>query len=210
MNKVTRSIVLFLNLFVAFLLALAVLGVYISPVHISFFSFIGFAFPFLWITNLIFSIFWLIKKRKRLIISLILVVLSWNQWDAVFQISGKNIHKSEKQDNYITVMSYNVRMFDKYIWTKDKQTPEKIYQFIKDQNPDILCIQEFYINNKKNQYSENNILSKFKQYKFKHLEYNIQTKSGKKYGLATFSKYPLPIQSPCILKTPQTSVFKQI
>ncbi len=196
MNKVARSVILFINLFVAFLLALAALGAYISPSHINFLSFLGFAFPFLWLSNVVFSIFWLIKKRKRLIISLILVILTWNQWNAVFQLSGRKISENEKQDDYITVMSYNVRMFDKYIWTKDKNTPEKIYQFIKDQNPDILCIQEFYINNKKNQYSENNILSKFKQYKYKYLEYNIQTKSGKKYGLATFSKFPITNTKP--------------
>ncbi len=175
---------------------LASLGAYISPVHINFLSFLGFIFPFLWISNVVFAVFWMFKKRKRLIISLSLIILTWSQWNAVFQLSNKDLPTNIDKGHTITVMSYNVRMFDKYVWTKDKETPKKIYQFIKDQNPDILCIQEFYINNKKNQYSENNILSKFKQYKYKHLEYNIKTKSGRKYGLATFSKYPITSTKP--------------
>ena len=191
MNKVTRSLVFLLNLFFASVLLLASIGGYISPAHISFISFLGFVFPFFWVANVLFVIYWVFKKRKRVLISLTLIIITWSQWNGVFQLNGRNIENLKQPETGISVMSYNVRMFDKYVWTKDKNTPQKIYQFIKEQNPDVLCLQEFYINNKKDQYSENNILSKFKQYKYKHLEYNIVTKSGKKYGLATFSKYPI-------------------
>lgn len=196
LNKVARSFVFLLNILAVLLLVLAYLSIYISPAHINFLSFLGFGFPMFWFVNLFFVVYWGAKKRKRLFISLTLIVLSWSQLHSIFQISGDNEIAIEELNNPLTVMSYNVRMFDKYVWTKNKETPQKIYQFIKDQNPDVLCIQEFYVNNKKAQYSENNILSKFKQYKYKHLEYNIKTKSGKKYGLATFSKYPIENRVP--------------
>lgn len=200
MNKVARSLVFILNLAVLLLLVLSYLGSFISPVHINFLSFLTFGFPLFWLLNLFFAIFWLIKKRKRSFISVLLVVVTWQQWLAVFQISGVSDKEAKELKNPLTVMSYNVRMFDKYLWTKDKKTPEKIYEFIKNENPDVLCIQEFYINNKQKQYSENNILSKFKQYKYKHLEYNIETNSGKKYGLATFSKFPIIDKKPLFFK----------
>lgn len=191
MSKITRSVLFLFNLIAIALLLLSYLGAYVSPVHISFVSFLGFGFPLFWALNLFFFIFWLLKRRKRLVFSLILILLTWSQWHGVFKLSGSKNIDVEKMGNPVSIMSYNVRMFDKYVWTGDKETPQKIYQFIKEQNPDILCLQEFYVNNKNPQYSENNIISKFKQYKYKHLEYNIITKSGRKYGLATFSKYPI-------------------
>ncbi len=199
-HKITRSFISFLNLIILVLIGLTYLGSYVSPEHISFLSFVGFAFPIIWLGNLFFVIYWAFKKRKRIVFSLLALILTWSQWRAVFPINtSKNIAKSELQ-HPLQIMSYNVRMFDRYAWTKDKTTPQKIYQFIKEQNPDVLCIQEFYINNKNSQYSENNILSKFKQFKYKHLEYNIKTKSGKKYGLATFSKYPIIAKKPLTFK----------
>ncbi len=189
-GKISRSILFLINLGFFILLLLAYLSSVISPVHISFISFISFGFPFFWIINVVFAIFWFILKRKRGLPSLILVIITFHLWFAVFQLKGK--YKAIKDFNKpLTIMSYNVRMFDRYNWTGDKTTPDKIYKFIHDQNPDILCIQEFFINNKNKQHSENKILLKFKQYRYKHLEYNIVTKSGKKFGLATFSKYPI-------------------
>ncbi|MGQ1785826.1 MULTISPECIES: endonuclease/exonuclease/phosphatase family protein [unclassified Saccharicrinis] len=199
-HKITRSFITLINTIALVLIGLAYLGAYVSPAHISFLSFVGFAFPLLWLTNLFFVVYWALKKRKRLVFSLLALIITWTQWHAVFTINtGKKVDKTELQKP-VSIMSYNVRMFDKYVWTGDLATPQKIYQFIKDQNPDVLCIQEFYINNDNQQYSENYILSKFKQFKYKHLEYNIETESGKKYGLATFSKYPIIDKKPLMFE----------
>ncbi len=194
-NKISRSFIFLVNLGFIVLLLLAYLSSVISPVHINFISFISFAFPLIWIINVIFAVIWLINKRKRGLISLALVIITSNLWFSVFQFEGK--HKEISTFNKpLTVMSYNVRMFDRYLWTKDKTTPDKIYDFIRKENPDVLCIQEFFINNKNSQHSENKILAKFKQYRYKHIEYNIETKSGQKFGLATFSKFPIINKKP--------------
>lgn len=199
-RNITRSFVSILNLIALLLIGLAYLSVYVSPEHIGFVSLIGFVFPVLWLINLFFVIFWIFRKRKRAAFSLLAIVVTWWLWWAMFPINSSSNISSKDLNNPLQVMSYNVRMFDKYVWTGDKDTPQKIYDFIKQQNPDVLCLQEFYINNKNPQYSENNILSQFKQFKYKHLEYNIQTKSGKKYGLATFSKYPITSQKPLLFE----------
>ncbi len=200
MSKVTRSLVTILNITVGLLLLLAYLGAFVSPVHINFISFLGFGFPFFWVLNLICVIYWLLKRRKRLLFSLVLIVISWWQWHAVFQLQGEQNIDRKKLNNPATVMSYNVRMFDRYVWTGDHKTPQKIYEFIRKENPDILCIQEFFVNNQKQPYSENNILSKFKQFRYKHIEYIAESKSGRKYGLATFSKFPIIDKKPLYFK----------
>jgi len=44
----------------------------------------------------------------------------------------------------LSVMSYNVRMFNRYKWIDIEDIPGKIRHFIKEENPDILSIQEYY------------------------------------------------------------------
>ncbi len=175
---------------------MSVLGAYVSPVHSSFLSFIGFGFPLFFILNILFGIFWLINRRKRALFCLVALLISWGQWYNIFQIEGQSVDDLSTLNRPISIMSYNVRMFDRYNWSGDKETPQKIYEFLRKENPDVLCVQEFFINNKIPYYSENNILSKFKQYKYKHIEYNVETKSGRKFGLATLSKYPIIRKKP--------------
>ena len=51
--------------------------------------------------------------------------------------------KYEKQDT-VRIMSYNVRMFNKYEWIDDNNIKEKINSLIESQEIDIVCIQEYY------------------------------------------------------------------
>jgi len=77
-----------------------------------------------------------------------------------------------------SLMSYNVRMFNAYEWSPRKDLPEKITGFIKEQNPDILCVQEHYIGAAE--------LADVYPYEYVKLK-------GKnaEFGSAIFSKYPI-------------------
>ena len=41
-------------------------------------------------------------------------------------------------------MNFNVRLFNLYDWIKEKNVDIKIVNFVKSENPDILCIQEYH------------------------------------------------------------------
>ncbi len=196
MKKFYRTIFFLANILTVSLLVMSVIGAHVSPVHSSLLSFIGFAFPFFFIVNILFGIFWIVNRRKRSVFCIIALIISWGQWQNIFQFEGQSIDDIHKLHHPVSIMSYNVRMFDRFNWTGEKETPQKIYEFLKQENPDVLCIQEFFINNEIPYYSENNILSQFKQYRYKHIEYNVVTKSGRKFGLATFSKYPIIRKKP--------------
>jgi endonuclease/exonuclease/phosphatase family metal-dependent hydrolase len=173
---------------------LAHLGAYISPVHFSVVSFLGFGFPLFWILNLLFAIYWILKRKKRLLLSLVFLVITWGQWKAVFQLNANKEIKDPTST--LSVMSYNVRMFDRYNWTGDEDNIEKMFAYIKDKNPDILCIQEFYVDNRYSKYAENNIMVNFMHYKYKYVEYFSKSKGGPKSGLAIFSNYPIENKKP--------------
>mgnify|MGYP000542496048 FL=1 len=74
-------------------------------------------------------------------------------------------------------MSYNVRLFNHYKHLDDITTEQKIYEFINNESPDVITMQEFY---------RSEFLDIKLPYKY------IKTKSkANKFGLAIYSKYPI-------------------
>lgn len=98
-----------------------------------------------------------------------------------FQLSGgdKTILVDSEQVN---ILSYNVRSFDRYKWTKDPNTPHNIIKLINSQEPDVVCLQEY-------RSTTNGFLSLSnlkKQLGMKYVHY-----SNKRSGVAIFSKHPM-------------------
>ncbi len=78
-------------------------------------------------------------------------------------------------------------MFDLYNWHKESNTTDqKILKLIKDQDADIICLQEFYSNSDKQNYQDSVIKNQ------KTKSYLISYKNGGNYsGNAIFSKFPI-------------------
>ena len=98
-----------------------------------------------------------------------------------FQLKGgeKLVSVDSKQLN---VLSYNVRSFDRYKWTKDPNTPHNIIKLINSQEPDVVCLQE-YRSTTSGFLSLSNLK---KQLGMKYVHY-----SNKRSGVAIFSKHPI-------------------
>ena len=98
-----------------------------------------------------------------------------------FQLKGgeKLVSVDSKQLN---VLSYNVRSFDRYKWTKDPNTPHNIIKLINSQEPDVVCLQE-YRSTTSGFLSLSNLK---KQLGMKYVHY-----SNKRNGVAIFSKHPI-------------------
>ena len=56
---------------------------------------------------------------------------------------GTSPNNTSSKEN-IKVLTYNVRLFNKYHWLDKSNVKEEIFDFLKTENADILCIQEFY------------------------------------------------------------------
>ena len=93
-----------------------------------------------------------------------------------YKFSETNI-PAENSD--FKLMSYNVRLFNLYEWLPNTDVPEQISKFIVEEQPDILCLQEF---------SPNELVSK--SFNFK---YNFTKLYGgkNKYGQAIYSNYKI-------------------
>ena len=108
----------------------------------------GLIFPFLLFFVFAFMIFWLFVKRKWSLLSLVALLLGWKSIRAVFAFHTARDFKIEKTDNTIRVMTWNVRRFIRPFTETFEPgihpNEQKMIDLIKNQNPDIICFQEFY------------------------------------------------------------------
>ena len=189
MKKFFRSISFIIVFISAFMLLGATATAYINPVKLYVFTLAGFAFPVLWLLNLLLFLWFLLRKRWLALIPLFVALLTLGHWNNTFQMRGRALDEKKISGKPLKVMSYNTRMFDYYRHSGSEETPELIYDFVIRHDPDVVCFQEFYSNMMRPQFNPSYLMSRFKQYKFKHIEYTYKSHSGS--GLATFSKYPI-------------------
>jgi endonuclease/exonuclease/phosphatase family metal-dependent hydrolase len=169
------KIVYVLNVIAATLLLLSYILPFLQPKTFSVLSVLSLGVPFLTLLNVLFFLFWLIKLKKHMIMSLVVLTIGYISFGSLYKFSSSNniVHP-----NNFKIMSYNVRLFNLYEWIPEKGVETKIVNFIKTEAPDILCIQDYHPSDKVN-------LSFFK-YKFEKISGNkIQN------GQVILSKYPI-------------------
>ncbi len=166
---------LFFNVVLAITTLMAYLLPFLAPKWFPILSVFSLFLPFFLVLNLLFFIYWLIQLKKYIFVSGLILLLGITFINKFYNLKQTELPKSE---NDFTVMSYNVRLFNKFNWNQKANIPTQIAKLVDDKNPDILCIQE-YSDLEKTQFSD---------YKFKQI-----FKEGKNIivGNAIFSKYKI-------------------
>ncbi|MEA3316345.1 MAG: endonuclease/exonuclease/phosphatase family protein [Bacteroidota bacterium] len=212
MKTIARNIFKYINYIVIAALLLSYLSVFVSPEKIWFLSFFGLAYPFLLITNIIFIFFWLYRKKKLFLFSLIAILLGWNNLSSVIQtplVRKNNKIEKNKIEKKIKIISFNVRLFDLYKWTKSEDAYIEIINFIHKEAPDVICFQEFYTNSTNLKLEK--ILNHLKNTKYHHIEYSLKSDNNSSYGIATLSKYPIIEKGKILYKnTTNLSIYSDI
>ena len=121
------------------------------------------------------------RRKWSFLLPLVIILVGYGSLSDFYQLSrGDKANKPSSEQ--LNVLSYNVRSFDKYKWTKDPNTPQNIIKLINSQEPDIVCLQEYRTTNK-------GFLSLTNLKKELGLKYVYS--SHKNRGVAIFSKYPI-------------------
>ena len=176
------------NSILAILLIFSFLLQFIKPSLFPYLSFMSLSVPILIIINLLFFTYWLVKLKKQFILSLFVLLIGYSQVLSFFKFSD-NLERVSPDT--ISVMSYNVRLFNLYNWI-DSDVENDIISFIGSQEPDVINMQEY-------RSTERFSLDK---YQFQHSSLSDGKTS---YGLATFSK--LPIVNKGIIKSDNLSAI---
>jgi endonuclease/exonuclease/phosphatase family metal-dependent hydrolase len=182
-----------ITVLVAILLILAGWGAAFDPSVFWYIALIGLGFPILFILNILILVLWLLRgSRKFTWVPMIAFLLTVVKLPVILQWGGSHDKPDfiEGQSEEISMMSFNVRLFDLYNWTNSHQTKAKIFDLFEYNNPKILCIQEFYSGNRKNQ-DNVKAINAFMHYKATHAEFPINLYGTEHFGMATFSAFPI-------------------
>lgn len=190
MRVIVKHIIFLINLGVALPLLGGCLAPFIDPIESVLPSYLAMVLPVFFILNLLFLIFWLLRFKAELLLSLFAMVISMNSMSLIFQFNETGERPAEKPADF-RIMTYNVRVFDRYLWSKNKKTADNLLTYLKADMPDILCMQEFGYNNNDEKTTESRILKAFSGYKYRYIAYTICTIGNKKQGIAIFSKFPI-------------------
>ena len=139
------------------------------------FSILNLFVPLVVLLNLLLFTFWLLKMKWPFLLFMGAFLIGYGEWNLLYQFPKTAIRKSSAT---FSVMSYNVRLFNTYAWIKDDSIPRKIEALIKDQDPDVICFQE---------YSKANA-PRLDNYEYKYIQ---PSRSRGKSPLPIYSKYPI-------------------
>ncbi|MDR1584507.1 MAG: endonuclease/exonuclease/phosphatase family protein [Prevotellaceae bacterium] len=169
-------------------LFLSFLSGYVSPAKIWLLAYFGLLFQLFFLANIIMLIFWIISRKKRFII-LHIIVLIPNIFFSDYFVKPFGSEKDVDANSVnIKLLSYNLQGFR--IPYQKNTTQKKIADFINNENPDIICLQEFYTNDN---VTEQLFASLLSEYKYHTVFYSVKRKNSS-YGIATFSRYPIKME----------------
>jgi len=183
-------------------LLLSYVSVYVNPSIFWPAAFFGLVYPYLLLANVLFIILWLVRLKKEFLISLIIILLGWGYIKRVVSFHGKKLEKettetiidaegSDIENNTnISLLSYNVRLFNIFNQSKEKNAGERILELIAGEKPDLCCLQELYIDNEKG-LSLEELKKNFSSTSYSNIAWASRFDENRHYGIATFSKFPM-------------------
>jgi len=180
LKTLAKNILLAFNILAALALVASYLAQYIPPDRWWAPSIAGLGYPYLLALNLLFILFWLMVKPRYGLISLVVILAGWGVLTRFIQISGK-----ETSGAQISVVSYNVKNFAGTGNNPSRELAEVIKGFLRENEPDIICLQEVKLRTNK----VFNLEETKRQFtRIAHYQY---ARAGSTIGSVTMTSYPI-------------------
>ncbi len=169
------KIMFYLNIAVAIASFVAYTLPFLAPKAFPFLSVLTLILPFFLMVNFLFFLFWLLQLKRQMLLSGVLLLLGISFLNRFYKFSEINLPEDPTD---FKLISYNVRLFNLYEWLPNDDVPFQISNLLFDEQPDILCLQDYSPNDDVN-------VNMFK-YKLIKLEGDRL-----KFGQAIYSKFKI-------------------
>ncbi len=184
---IIHRIVFALNLIAVAMLLGSYISPFISPVSFSSISLLGLGYPFLLLANILFIIYWAIFFRLKFLFSLGAIAIGYSHISKTIKLTST---KSRDKAGKMVLMNFNARFFgfgDKGVDTGP------FFEMVKNQQPDIICFQEFMWEEKDKRKHYINKIKKATGYSYYYFEnaYTAMDTIHREYGMLTISRYPI-------------------
>lgn len=190
-SRLFNKFIFSLNLIVVLVLILSTFTLCFEPFRYRIFSFVGYLFPIMFIVNLFFLFYWLIKRKLLFIISALAIVVTMGtslSWFAL-NFNSHTIDKKDKQE--LSLLTYNI---DALTYNAKGNNLEK---YILSYNPDVICVQEagwFYYKHRLNK-GDSKLFSKYKYIRTDTKNRNFSLVCLSKYPIINFKRLPFESKS---------------
>lgn len=185
-----HKILLWLNLLFGLGTLACYLAPFTSPKTFWPIAFAGLAYPIWTIGNLLFCLYWILFKKRLFLISLGLLLIGIPYHNDFFRIDVSS-GAMEGAKHPLKVMSFNVRLFGLYEWGSNKDTRDRILNFLEAEQPDIACFQEYFYSKEDGYFDTKGPLTE--RLKAANCHQAFAHAGGDKhfFGIATFSSRPI-------------------
>lgn len=191
---IVKKIFIYANIIVAAFFLLACFGTpYLNPTQWWYISLLSLAFPFLLLFMILFLLFWLFVKIRFAVFSAIILVIGFRSISVFFAFHISHSFHSEKDPQAIRIVTWNVARFIELRKNNNQgsQTRLKMMEQLREQNADILCLQEFQTSvNNPEYYNNIEYIRKQLNYPYFYFYYNDDG-SMTYYSSIIFSRYPI-------------------
>jgi len=136
----------FITFIPAFTYCVSCFTPYISPVTFPPMAFLALGFPYLACSLIIFIIIWFFIKKKVAVFLLLLFFAGYKNLFATFALDfSAQKDKVAKAPGALRILTWNVRNFDNPSTYADtpKAIRRQMFNYIRDSEADVLCLQEF-------------------------------------------------------------------
>ena len=180
---------LLVNMIFSFCLLLACIIPYTSFASLAF---VSLAVPLLVFINILFFIYWLLRKKFYFLLSLSILVYGYLTLGTF--IGFNSINKTINNEDSLSIMSFNSLGFQgkKHEW--ESTAGDTIVKFIQNERPDVVCFQEFDYKKIRSHY--------FEEYPFKYVDFEFGPDNGRVIQ-AVYSRHKILEKG--ILEFPESS-----
>ncbi|WP_026449762.1 endonuclease/exonuclease/phosphatase family protein [Aequorivita capsosiphonis] len=176
MGRFFNKLIFWVNLIAAFLLLISFVLPYLPPKTFPTISLLSLFVPLIILLNIIFALYWAIQLRARFFLSFTVLFVSYFYFNVFYEVSKGG--DASQYKNTLSVLSYNVRLFNAYEKNPETDAVQMMSEILAEQDPDVICIQEFYRFNKVD----------FSAYPYQYLHFR---RPRAELGHAFLSKYPI-------------------
>ena len=176
------------NLIVVVLMLMSLVASTVSPDKLLIPAYTTLLLPLVIVLNIGFVLLWIIFKKWYFLLSLIAIIICFNLVRITFPVNFNRSGMSADAAG-ITLMTYNT-LANGMMAKHTKDNPNPVIQYMLDQYPDILCIQEYSANTNENHLTKKDLLKIFNKYPYSHVEFKVNT-GWSCFGTAIFSKFPI-------------------
>jgi endonuclease/exonuclease/phosphatase family metal-dependent hydrolase len=193
-RRLTKRFFIITNIIIAALLLLSCANPFLDPASWWLLALLGLLFPLLVLLVFGCFVFWVLLGSRWAFLSLVTLILCWPNLSAFYAWNFSAGFTETKQPQAVRILTWNVHYFDQ-MYRPGKQHQSQripIINFLKQQDADVMCLQEFFESNSSRYDSNISYIKTNLNYPYHYfvddyrLSHNLY-----KVGPVIFSRYPI-------------------